>query len=235
MWELNEIGSPVWIASVRDAEWGRWSWIIPSAPMALQAGFDPVSPSVRFALNGGPASMPSVGKELMRRTRPDEPAHSTVGRPTVEHADPLVARWAAWLGDMRDISTWETARRLSPAAFEPRREHENDPLPNQRSARRPAERRIRAGRLILNKAGVFPWALWPGGDLPAGWWTTARFAGSLEAWYHTYVTALEPAITAAKETLRAGESVKVAQAVYLVTLRRLTMKASRSVLSSDLG
>jgi hypothetical protein len=224
MWELDEFGRPAWLVGYRDAEWGRWEAVIPSAEAASAARLDVSSPEVKRALEGGPACMPSMGARLARRLRPDERSRPAVGRPPIECSDPLVARWAAWVTDIREVSIWEIARRRSPWAFARARRDKREPPPNKRSARRPAERRVGAGRSILNRVGVLPWVLWEGGDLPVGWWADARFSEGLRVWYDVYVSRLQPAITAAKETLERGETSDAAvvawQGAAVATLRQ---------------
>ena len=182
LWGLSEFGQPLWIASVPGARSARWGWVIPPKEKASRAGIDVTSRESMLALSAGPTSMPSVGRALGLRLHPGERRPRAVGRPKVEYSDPLIARWAAWANDMRDVSTWEIARRLRPWLFG---DVERQVHSDQRSARRRAEVRLDAGRAILARDGILPWVLWERGEVPSGWWADERFAAGLKAWYDT--------------------------------------------------
>jgi hypothetical protein len=219
MWELDERGRPIWLASYGDARWGRWAWVISPEELAPKASPRPHTRGIELALAAGPASMPSMGTKLARQLRPAEPDRPRVGRPTIERSHPFEARWAAWVSDMRDVSTWEISRRLAPWAFEgdlaePARPVATAnqttpqglarPRANERSTRRLGERRLRAGRSMLNRMGILPWLIWPHGEVPTGWWADPLFAEGLRVWHHVYVDQLRPAIAALKKSVEQG-------------------------------
>lgn len=171
LWELDDAGGPQWISRIPNVDRAPWVSILPPR---TAAGVQPATgPVEAFVDRFRPASMPivfelapGVWKPRDRRGRP--------GRPLTEDADTLVSLAAAWASDLRDVSTWELGRQLSPSA-------------ERYSARRYAKRRLDAGRGILHQAGVLPWLLWKDGVLPAGWWADGRFDRALRGWYHVHV------------------------------------------------
>lgn len=166
-WTLDELGRPLWISKIPDADWGKWAWVMPpqerSWPPALTAPaeFDAI-------LTGGEvAAMPSIGPSLARPLTPAE--RTSRGRPKLHRAEPAVSRWAAGLCDLRNVSSAEIGRRVSPRS-------------DDRSCRRIGVERLRAGRRLLHAEGILPWILWPTGALPPSWWTETRFFVGLEGW-----------------------------------------------------
>jgi hypothetical protein len=228
LWELDRLGRPAPITSIPDSEWGRWGWVIPPKGFALRAGLDLAQADARLFLQAGPAAMPTVGRTLGQRLRADRET-AAVGRHPVAVSDPLRSVWAAWIGDMREVSTWEVARRLRPWDFQVTRErHKRRTTVHMRFVQRYAERRVSAGRSILNRAGVLPWVLWPRGAVPNGWWADARYYDALKAWYEAYVVRFRPAILAAKEQVRLGASPLEAASTYTEVLRQQLGLESRS-------
>lgn len=235
MWERDGLGRPYWIAAIPDSEWAPWSEVIPPPLRALEEG--------RFAVDlrlGGVddrrGAMPSVGPDIMRRLLPQPAEKPRGGRPRVEVRDPAISVWIAWLVDMCDRSLWSLTRQIAPWVFDPpvpkhtrskvQSSRAHLYLPNERSARRYVERRLSAGRLLLHENGVIPWAAWPQGRLPTGWWTTRLFQVALEGWYDAYVIRAEPAITAAKEAIANGATKSETARVYLRQLKAIAERAS---------
>jgi hypothetical protein len=69
-----------------------------------------------------------------------------------------------------DLDGWtrrKTGRRLYPEAAEPKAA---------------ARTRLHSGRAQLAAAGVLPWAAWPAGRLPRGWWAEPDTQVAMGAW-----------------------------------------------------
>jgi hypothetical protein len=189
----------VWIARIPNAEYGPWSYVIPPAHLAAEAGW--TAPHIHSLLSDGPAAMPRVAAGLAARLRSHDPSRRSgeVGRPRLEQSDPWTCRWAACLSDLRRRSDADIAGRLQNKGEE-------------RGARRVAARHVAAGRILLNAEGVLPWLLWPAGKVPTSWWVEPRFHEALRAWYHAYVAESRDVIDAAREAVRKGREAALAHA-----------------------
>ena len=142
----------------------------------------------------GTPSGDAVRRSPSRQHPPPRHAPRQGRRPSpVYKDDPLACRWAAWMSDIRGVSTWELSRRLRASVAR-----------DERTVRKTAEARLRAGRIMLSRQGILPWVLWPAGVLPDGWWAENRFQDGLRAWYEVYVVAMKPAVEQAKRQLRTG-------------------------------
>lgn len=63
--------------------------------------------------------------------------------------------------------------------------------PHLSDGRTTARARLRSTRAQLAAAGVLPWAAWPGGCLPAQWWTAHPFAEHVAAWRTSAIDAAD--------------------------------------------
>ena len=175
-WELDERGAPVWLAALVPSGGPGW-YFVDAEPSALLS-HPPDGVPQRFA-------MPQLDKSMWDRLRPP-PTPPRRGPRGLQEAQPEVCCRAAWLKDVEEISLAEIAREdyvPSPGGRA---------SPDLRNLRRRAQRRVVAGRELMNREGVLPWMLWSSGEVPDGWWQRPNFRVVLEVWtrYNTTLSAV---------------------------------------------
>jgi hypothetical protein len=174
-WDHDSEGRPLWIVRIPEAERLPWARILVRPAQSLEQPSE--NAEALLVEEFAPAAMP-LALELAPLLYGEGRRPKGRGRARTEDAATRTSLAAAWAGDMRDVSTWELGRRLSP------------PSADRYNARRYAKRRLDAGRRILYWLGVLPWVAWQDGALPPGWWTTGTFARALRGWYHVHTAIL---------------------------------------------
>ena len=195
VWDLDEFGAPCWIIDQPGAWLGAWSWIIPShdldyGPLAGRWATPPL-PRVRLA---GPGAMPTLRAFPLEETK-----H---GRPTRESDRPEEVRAAAWLKDIRGVTSRGIADALGFSIRDGRVERTERIRTPDYVVKRAAEF-VKSGRRLLHREGVIPWACWDDGRLVGAWWTSVPFWASLTRWYINTITVRAP-LEANAELLRMG-------------------------------
>jgi hypothetical protein len=114
-------------------------------------------------------------------TRPLE--HHGFGRPPLDERSLLEL---AWLRDLDEQTERELVELYELDQQRPGKGRRADPRSTLRY-------RVNRARAVAAALGVLPWAAWPDGRLPRGWWSSSAFEAAITRWVGEALTLDSPA------------------------------------------
>lgn len=155
-------GGPAWLPNPEGARWTR----------VEPVGYPPPGGgSWAYFVGDGPGWLPRLKRDQSTRT----------SKPPLHETQAQRVRFVAWALDFGLRSQADLARilygmpRLTP-------DSSDDEIRRAQTCRRQISRDRKAGRAGHAIDGVLPWAAWPDGDIPDGWWREPMFGEAVDRW-----------------------------------------------------